>query len=173
LQNRDPLASCNQVEAGMKIAVIGVGQSLRGDDGAGLEAVRHWQEKYPETSGRPEVHVELSELPGLELLNLLGAVEAAVLVDAIHGTSAPGRIQRLSLEELSAFSSASGSAHGWGVAETIRLDRQLNPEGQGTVIRFVGIEEEQMNLGEPLSPAVRRALPMAGEVIEAEINELL
>ncbi len=46
-----------EVEGGrkerMKIAVIGIGQSLRGDDAAGLEAVRQWQEKYPKTAKPP------------------------------------------------------------------------------------------------------------------------
>ncbi len=48
-----------------KVAVIGIGQSLRGDDAAGLIAVRQWQEKYPQTASRPEVRIETDELPGL------------------------------------------------------------------------------------------------------------
>ena len=48
-----------------RVAVIGIGQSLRGDDAAGLEAVRRWEEKFHETANRLEIRVEASELPGL------------------------------------------------------------------------------------------------------------
>ena len=157
----------------MKIKVIGVGQSLRGDDAAGLEAVRMWQKEYPRTSGRPDVRVEISELPGLALLQLLEGVDAAVLVDSVKSRSKPGTIQRVNIDQLNAFASDSKSAHGWGIAETIQLDRVLHPERPPVDIRFIGIEAQQMNLGEALSPSVRQALPIASEFIEAEVNQLL
>ncbi len=120
-----------EVEGGRKgkvrIAVIGIGQSLRGDDAAGLEAVRQWQEKYPETANRPEVRVEASELPGLGLIDLLDDMDAAVIVDAVKSSAKPGTIHRISPDELSAFTSDAQSAHGWGVAETLQLGRELYP----------------------------------------------
>ncbi len=55
----------------MKIAVIGIGQSMRGDDAAGLDAIRQWKVEYPETATRPDIRVETSELPGLDLIDRL------------------------------------------------------------------------------------------------------
>src|SRR5512142_676272 len=106
-----------------KVAVVGIGQGLRGDDAAGLEAVRRWQEKFPETASRPEVRVEMNELPGLALLGLIEDAEAAVLVDAVQSSALPGTIHLLKQEELSAFASHAKTAHGWGVAETLDLGR--------------------------------------------------
>ena len=111
----------------MKIAVIGIGQSLRGDDAAGLNAIRQWQKKYPETASRPEVRVDASELPGLALIDLLDDTDAAVIVDAVQSSAKPGTIHRISPDELSAFTPDAQSAHGWGVAETLQLGRELYP----------------------------------------------
>ena len=154
-----------------KVAVIGIGQSLRGDDAAGLEAVRQWQGKFPETAGRPDVRIEASELPGLALLEMLNDVHAAILVDAVQSSAKPGMIHRLSEKELSSFVSGSKSAHGWGVAETLRLGSQLM--GANTTIRIIGIEAEQMDLGAGLSKVVNDAMPAICDAIEEEINNLL
>jgi len=168
---RDPLFEVEGRREVTKVAVIGIGQSLRGDDAAGLEAVRQWREKFPETAGRPEVRIEASELPGLGLLDTLNQVDVAILVDAVRSSAMPGTIHRLSESELSSFASDSKSAHGWGVAETLRLRSQLMDTKAD--IRIIGIEAERMELGTGLSKAINNAIPRVCEVIEEEISNLL
>ena len=155
----------------MKIVVIGIGQSLRGDDAAGLAAVRQWQEKFPETASRPEIRVEASELPGLALSDLIADFDVAILVDAVQSNAAPGTIHRIGEKDLSAFSSDAKSAHGWGVAETLTLSRQLNQKLPA--IRIIGIEVSQMVMGAGMSEAIKEAIPLACEAIEQEIKSLL
>ena len=155
----------------MKIVVIGIGQSLRGDDAAGLAAVRQWQEKFPETASRPEIRVEASELPGLALSDLIADFDVAILVDAVQSNAAPGTIHRIGEKDLSAFSSDAKSAHGWGVAETLTLSRQLNQKLPA--IRIIGIEAAQMVMGAGMSEAIEEAIPLACEAIEQEIKSLL
>ena len=166
-----------EVEGGRKgkvrIAVIGIGQSLRGDDAAGLEAVRQWQEKYPETANRPEVRVEASELPGLALIDLLDDMDAAVIVDAVKSSAKPGTIHRISPDELSAFTPDAQSAHGWGVAETLQLGRELYPTLKKLPIRLIGIEAEQVSMGAGLSQNVIQALPELCRTIEDEVQTFL
>ncbi len=155
-----------------KVAVIGVGQSLRGDDAAGLVAVHQWREGYPETAARPEVRVETNELPGLALLDLIEGAEAAVLVDAVQTSTAPGTIHLLDQEELSAFASDAKSAHGWGVAETLNMGRLLG-KIENTSIRLIGIEAEQMTLGDGLSKTVQDAIPLVCKLIQEEVEVLI
>lgn len=155
-----------------KVAVIGIGQSLRGDDAAGLAAVRQWREKYPETAGRPEVRVETHELPGLALLDLIEGAEAAVLVDAVQSSAVPGTIHLLNEEDLSAFASDAKSAHGWGVAETLDLGRLLG--GIETIsIRLIGIEVEQVVPGTELSKTIQDTIPLVCEAIQEEVAALI
>jgi len=155
------------------IVVIGIGQTLRGDDAAGVEAVHLWQSAFPATAGRPEVRVEFSELPGLGLLDLLDGFDAALLVDAVQGSGPAGTVYHLGPEDLASFAAGSKSAHGWGVAESLELGRRLNPSLQQIRIRLIGIEVESMELGRALSPAVREALAPASSAIEEEVQALL
>lgn len=154
-----------------RIAVIGIGQSLRGDDAAGLEAVRRWQEKYPITANRSEIRVEASEMPGLALIEMLNDAESAILVDAVQSSAKPGAIHRLSEEDLASFAGNSKSAHGWGVAETLRMRSQLTDAK--IIIRIIGVEVEQMELGAGLSRVVENAMPTLCEAIEEETRTLL
>ena len=157
----------------MKIAVIGIGQSLRGDDAAGLEAVRRWQEEHPETANRPEVRVEASELPGLALIDLLHDTDAAIIVDAVKSSAKPGTIHCIGPDDLSAFTPDAQSAHGWGIAETLQLGRQLDPMLKKLPIRLIGIEAEQMTMGAGLSQNVNQAIPALCCTIEDEIQTFL
>ncbi len=157
----------------MKIAVIGIGQSLRGDDGAGLEAVRQWKEQYPETASRPEVRVEAMELPGLALIDFINEYDAILLVDAVRSSAKTGTIHCIEADELPAFASDSQSAHGWGAAETIQLAHRLNPAQKNHLIKLIGIEAEQMTIGSGLSEDVQNAIPLACRAIQAEIQKLL
>ena len=155
----------------MEFAVIGIGQSLRGDDAAGLAAVRLWQEQYPQTASR--VQGELCELPGLGLLDLLDGLQAVILVDALHAPDAPGTLYRLGPDELAAFTADTQSAHGWSVAETLFLGRSLYPEVAKCRITLIGIVGGQFILGSGLSPAVKDALDAAAVLIEKEVQALL
>jgi hydrogenase maturation protease len=157
----------------MKIAVIGIGQSLRGDDAVGLEAVRQWKEKYPETANQSNIQVSMSELPGLALLDLLDGSEAAILVDAVKAYSSPGIIHTLRSEQLSAFTSDSKSAHGWGIAESLQLDLILNPTRQMIPIQLIGVEVEHMQLGFGLSKTIEQAIPRVCEAIQNQVQILL
>ena len=157
----------------MKVAVIGIGQSLRGDDAAGLEAIRRWREEHPETASRPEVRLDTSELPGLALIDLLDDTDAAVIVDAVQSSAKPGTIHRISPDELSAFTPDAQSAHGWGVAETLQLGRELYPTLKKLPIRLIGIEAEQVSMGAGLSQNVAQAMRELCCTIEDEVQTFL
>jgi hydrogenase maturation protease len=168
----DPLLETESGRKMTKVAVIGIGQSLRGDDAAGLEAVRQWQEKFPETAGRPDIRIEASELPGLALLDMLEDVDAAILVDAVHSSSPSGTIHRLDEKDLSAFTSDAKSAHGWGVAETLDMGRLLGKTGN-IPIRLIGIEAEQTILGTGMSQRMQDNIPFVCEIIQKEVEIIL
>jgi hydrogenase maturation protease len=157
----------------MKIAVIGIGQSLRGDDAVGLTAVRQWQEKYPETASLPGLQVELMEIPGLALLDLINGSDAAILVDAVKSSFDAGTLHRLSMEQLSSFTSESKSSHGWGVSETLQLNHLLNPSSLNIPIRLIGVEAEQFQMGNGLSDTVERVIPLVCEAIQDEVEALI
>ena len=155
------------------IAVIGIGQTMRGDDGVGIEAVRAWKKKYPITSRVENIKVELVENPGVGLLPLLEGVDSAILVDAVQSGADPGTLHSLGEPDIAAFTQGTGSAHGFGAAEALALGRTISLNKLPTKVVLIGIEIGQINIGESLSPEVVQALPAAADWIERRINELL
>ena len=155
----------------MNILILGIGQSLRGDDAAGLEAVQLWQSQHPDSAA--QVQVELSELPGLALLDLLEGMDAAIIVDAVQSSASAGTVIRLGPDELASFTPDAGSAHGWGVAETLQLGRSLYPWLAKCRVTLIGIVGKDFCMGAGLSPEVREALAEAVEVLENEVCSLI
>jgi hydrogenase maturation protease len=154
-----------------RVAVIGIGQSLRGDDAVGLEVIRQWREKFPKTANSSEVCSEVCELPGLALIDLLDNVENAILVDAIQGRFPVGSIRVIEESELSSFNLDSKSAHGWGIAETLHLGRELMV--LKTNVKVVGIQVEQIGMSLDLSKSARDAIPIACVTLQKEIEKLI
>jgi hydrogenase maturation protease len=164
-------------EASGTIKVIGIGQSLRGDDAAGLAAVRLWLESCQGKVDRPNLMVELVELPGIGLLNLLEGARVAILVDAVRSGATAGTVNIIDENQIESFSDGAGSAHGWGVAETLSLGRKLNPAKLPKKLILIGIEAGQLSLGETLTREVELALPEVARLIEqfvtsAQLNYL-
>ena len=144
---------------------------MRGEDSAGLEAVRMWQAKFPQTAGR--VRVETTESPGLALLELLDGMDAAILVDAAQTSAPAGTVIHLGPDELSAFTPGTGSAHGWGVAEALQLGLVLDPALAQVRVTLIGIVGKDFSIGAGLTPEVLAALVEVVERIEKELQNLL
>lgn len=151
--------------AGLRL-ILGIGQSLRGDDGAGLAAVKHWQALFPGQAAAPDVQIEYLELPGLALLDKFSGIDKALLVDAVRSGAAAGSLHWLWENDLTGFDRGSNSAHGWGVAETLALGKQLQPEKMPAQVEILGIEVGKLDLGEGLSPEVAGVMDQAALMIE-------
>ncbi|MEE8355863.1 MAG: hydrogenase maturation protease [Anaerolineales bacterium] len=154
-----------------KIRLLGIGQSMRGDDEVGLEIVRRWLDSHIADFPK-SIEAGLLESPGLTLLGEIAGRDAAILVDAVQSGAPPGTLHQLSEDDLLNFGEGTNSAHGWGAAETLSLGRQLAPEDLPEKIILIGVEAVQFELGEGLSPAVRGAIPKAVDMINRVLGKL-
>jgi hydrogenase maturation protease len=147
--------------------VVGIGNELRADDGAGLEIVRGL------AADDLPADVRVRELPGepLGLLELWADVEAVVLVDTVRSGAHAGTIHRLdaSSEPLPG-QLAHTSSHAVSLPETIELARGLGR--LPPVVIVVGVEGGRFDVGGPLSDAVRDALGRATEIVAREASAL-
>ena len=137
------------------MAVVGVGQRLRGDDGAG-----------------PAVAQRLAPLADAALLvvdaghapeNCLGPIvrfrpDAILFIDAARGGHAPGELLWLRPDEAD---SRGGSTHALSLA---MLAGYLAAES-GAAVHILGIEPANVAFGEGLSPAVERAVANAAATL--------
>jgi hydrogenase maturation protease len=148
-----------------EVLVIGVGNSYRSDDGAGLEVARRLRE-----SGAAAV-LE-SEGEPIALLDAWEGAQGVVLIDAISSGATPGTIHRFdaSREPLPASVRGSTSTHAVGLGEAIELARTLGRLPRRVIV--YGIEGESFAAGEELSTAVATALDAAADRVIAEAHQL-
>jgi hydrogenase maturation protease len=156
----------------MNTVLIGIGQPLRGDDGAGPLAVERWSKEFSATASDPKLQLFLLETPGLGLLDYLEDADSAILVDAVSTGRPIGTVQVFDPVPDSSLSAAEKTAHGFGVAESISVARTAGARLPRRLI-LIGIEGQHYALGGGLSDPVRAALPVAAEKIQKTVSELL
>ncbi len=143
--------------------VAGLGNRLRGDDGAGLEAARLVRERAP------DLLVVEHEREPTDLIDLWEGAELAIVIDALQGDE-PGRIHRWEVgpDEIPERRFPSASTHALGLREVVELARSLNRLPRRLVV--LGIEAAGFDTGAGLSPGVRRAVEEVAELALAELG---
>ena len=157
----------------MKIKLLGLGHSMRGDDEIGLIIVQRWIDNFRSDYPDEEIEAVMLESPGINLLSEVAGQDAVLIVDAVQSGAPAGTLFKLTEEDLASFDDGSGSAHGWGAAETLSLGHQLIPEDLPQKVYVIGVEAIQFKLGEGLSPALRIAIPGALKMINQVLDDLL
>ena len=155
----------------MNTLVIGVGQALRGDDGAGLEIVRTWKKQFPRTAN--QVTIEFYDEPGLSLIDQLSGMKNVVLVDTLKTTEKPGTVVLLDTEALFGIDTEDNSTHGWGVIETLRMGRALNILPATCRVRVIGIAGKNFEIGTGYCEEVCASLEKAIGILEVEVKNAL
>ena len=131
--------------AGRRPLVVGVGNSLRRDDGAGPHVAR----------ALARLGWETRELPGdgAELLDLFDGRDAVVVVDALASGAAPGTVTRIDAAQTPLPPGRfRGSSHLFGLAEAVETARALGRLPESLVV--YGIEGADFAFGEGLTDAV-------------------
>jgi len=139
----------------MNTVVIGVGNALRGDDGAGVAVAERVR------------GVACDEEP-TRLIEAWEGADAVILVDTVVSGAPPGTLHRFdaSMEPIPARALRS-STHAIGLAETIELARALGRLPERVVV--YGIEGASFDAGAPLSPEVEAAVSRLAATIEEEL----
>jgi hydrogenase maturation protease len=147
-----------------RVAVIGVGNDFRRDDGVGPAVIRQLQQH--ELTG-----VSLTVVDGepTQLLDAWAGMDLAIVIDAVLcEPSIPGRIHRTSIRA-QLGSVGSSSTHGLGIPEALRLAEVL---GRAPA-RFVvyAVEAADLGLGVGLSADVAGAVPGVTRAVLRELAE--
>lgn len=127
--------------------VIGVGNPLRGDDGAGPEVARRVR----------TAQSRCTTVGSVELLDMWEGADEVIIVDAARSGTQPGTIHCFDAREsVLPARTLNTSTHSLGVAQVVELARILGrlPER----LRVYGIEVADLTEGSQLSAAVEMAV---------------
>lgn len=146
-----------------RILIVGVGNGLRGDDGAGLAVAQRLQRAELPL----EVQVQALDGEPLHLLERWSAGDVVLIIDTVRSGTAPGTIHRVDVSSARLPAALRPtSSHAIGLAETIELARVLN-RLPATVIVF-GIEGARFRAGAELGEAVQQAVAVVSERVREE-----
>ena len=146
-----------------KIAVIGLGNRLLADEGAGLHALDLLRQKMnQENRGRKDDDgIDLVEAgtPGMPLLHQLEEREKIIFIDAGHCGSKPGQYQRFKPGAvISRKKVKNHSLHEFDLIRFLEFARQMNLIENKEIVIYC-IQVAQMGMSETLSPALEKSLP--------------
>jgi len=133
-----------------RVAVLGVGNELNGDDGAGVRVVR-------------ALAARLATAPGLLLIdggvapeNFTGPLrrfrpDLIVEIDAAHQDQPPGTIAWIDWREADGMSASTHTLPPSVLATYLTADL-------GCQMALIGVQPASLEMGQPLSPAVAAAV---------------
>jgi len=151
----------------MKTIVLGVGNPILKDDGAGIHVIRQLK-KYVKD---PDVTLDEAMTGGMNLLDMIIGYEKAILIDTVKMKGAKtGEVRRFSLRDFSSVHSA--NPHDVDLLEAIKLAEKLGETRIPKEIVIVGISvnESQHVFGEQLSERMAKAVPKAVETVISELK---
>ena len=140
------------------IAVVGIGNSLLTDDGAGIHALERFAQRHHDD----DLRCIDGGTVGLALLDRLTDLAGLIALDAMKLGNKPGSVTVLEGDAMDAhLRNQRGSVHEVGLADlldALRLRGDL-PERRA----IIGIEPADMDWGTWPTPAVASALPEAAD----------
>jgi hydrogenase maturation protease len=150
-------------EASTNTVVLGLGNILHRDDGAGAQVISRLRAD-PRVPG--DVSLVEGGTLGLELLPYVWDCGRLIVIDAVDVGEAPGTVVRMSREELNSLPGNS-SIHQLGVSDLLVALRVLADHQPEVVL--LGVQPENTDWSPELSPRIAAAID---SLLEAAIREL-
>jgi hydrogenase maturation protease len=141
----------------LRIAVIGLGNVLLGDDGFGPRVIAHLRATW---NAPPAVALIDGGTAGLGLVTRLTDCDVAILVDCVAGGGAAGALRSYRGVELDALPRKPRvSPHAAAVGEALALARLAT--GRPTDAVVIGVVPQSVQVGTELSAPVLASVPAA------------
>ena len=148
-----------------RILVVGIGNTIRGDDGVGIHLARRLKEILPR---RFEI-IELTTA-GLDLMEAISGYGKAILIDAIQTEDGePGQVYHLSLGDFE-YSSSLSYTHALNLKQVVELGRKLMA-GKMPEVDILAVEATRLyEFSENLSPELDDRFNDVLETVRTEIE---
>ena len=151
----------------MNVLVMGIGNLLLQDEGAGVRAVEEFERRF-ET---PDC-VELLDggTSGIELLQYIQGRDVLILIDVVRNGTPSGTLSRFEGEEVPALFQKKISPHQLGISDLLATARLIDKMPQKVVL--FGIEPESIDTGLELTEEIAGSINRLTEMVAEEIRSL-
>jgi hydrogenase maturation protease len=150
----------------VKTVIIGLGNTILSDDGAGIYIVRMLGGDLSGT----DVAVIETESAGMNLMEMMAGYERAILVDVIQlDGEEPGTVFRLKPDDLKITPRLS-SCHDIDIVTAVQLGKRLGMDMPDDVVILAVQADDVLTLHEGCTPRVEEVLPRVAEEIESIVG---
>lgn len=146
------------------ILVLGIGNILLSDEGAGVRVIEQLQKQYqiPES-----IDVTDGGTMGVELLPWLEGRSHIIIVDAVRSDNPPGTVLRI--DDVPAFFQNKISPHQIGITDVLAMAYITNDLPPSVIL--IGIEPESLSGGITLSETVSGKIEVMMGIVVDEIEQ--
>lgn len=146
----------------MKTVVLGVGNTIRADEGVGVRVVEALEREYALPEGVVAIDGGTSSM---EMLEDLSDLDFLVVVDAIADRKPPGTLIKLAGDEVPVFFRRNLSPHGIGLSDVLAALEFMGKAPQETVV--LGVQPISLELSTELTPEIAALVPtLVAQVVE-------
>lgn len=154
------------VENESKIAVLGIGNILMEDEGAGVHVVNRLGKDFEFS---PSIQLIDGGTTGSDLLPYLEDNDRVIIVDAVNFEEEPGFIGSIENDDILTRLTTKMSLHHLGITDVLSSLKLL---GTGpNEIFMVGIQPASMNISLEMSDTVKNRLERMTEVVLLKLQE--
>jgi hydrogenase maturation protease len=157
----------NEEKAQARTLIIGLGNAILSDDGAGIHAVREIARQCKDV---PHVTVVEASLGGIGLLDLMDGFDSVIIVDSIiTGHGKPGDVYRLSTEDLEDVAGPRGPHH-IDIKTALQLGKRLGCAVPCRVDIYAVEIDDNTTFSERLTPAVEQGVPNLAKMVIEDLD---
>ncbi|MHB9154445.1 MAG: hydrogenase maturation protease [Endomicrobiales bacterium] len=144
--------------AGPRTLIVGLGNTILGDDAVGIVVARGIYEALQKRRARAGVFLAEASCAGWRLVDLLTGYAKVIIVDSIQsGRGAPGECYRVERREIESVHLQ--SSHGMGLEEALEFSRRSGQEMPEDISIYAIEVENPYEFGETMTPEVERRVP--------------
>ena len=148
------------------IAIIGVGNYLRGDEGVGIHAI----EKLKRMTWPDNVEIIDGGTPGVALLHLMEDRRLVILIDCADFGGKPGEIEVFDPDRLEREEREEISLHATDLLTSLELARRVGRYPQKAMI--LGVQPKSISPSVSLSSELVGALDKIPDMVQEVIREM-
>ena len=146
------------------VTVIGIGNTLMGDDGVGVRVAEMLEDRQLGN----HVRVVVGHTAGMALVEHLLEADRVIFVDAIATDDAAGSVYRFTPEQVSLNPTRSHTSHGLGIPALLQA-AALSGASPDVVVYAIRVSSVGPD-ADTLSPEVAQAAHAVADMIGAELH---